>query len=45
MYNTQNPDPSAFIDDFSLTKVPEPATMALAAIGVIGLALLRRHQS
>ena len=44
MFNTVNPDPSAFIDDFSLTKVPEPASIVLgliAAAGVFGLARRR----
>jgi MYXO-CTERM domain-containing protein len=43
-YNTQNPDPSAFIDDFSLELVPEPSSMALGLLGLLGLAgLIRRR--
>jgi hypothetical protein len=38
MYNTQNPDPSAFVDDFNLsTNVPEPASLALGLSGIVGL--------
>jgi hypothetical protein len=29
MFGTMNPDPAAFVDDFSLTAVPEPATLSL----------------
>jgi hypothetical protein len=42
-YGTQNPDPSAFIDDFSLTVVPEPATLSLLGLAFIGLAGIRRR--
>jgi hypothetical protein len=41
---TPNPDPSMFIDDFSLDVVPEPATAMLAFVGVFGaLGVLRRR--
>jgi hypothetical protein len=43
-YNTQNPDPSMFIDDFSLDVVPEPATAILALVGAFGtLGVIRRR--
>ena len=45
MFSTVNPDQAAFIDDFSLTAVPEPTTVVLglvAAAGMIGL--VRRHR-
>jgi hypothetical protein len=32
------------VDDFSLTVVPEPGTLALAAAGIVGLALRRRRK-
>jgi hypothetical protein len=43
-YGTQNPDPSMFIDDFSLDVVPEPASASLVVLGIAGvLGLLRRR--
>jgi hypothetical protein len=43
-YNTVNPDPSMFIDDFSLDAVPEPATAMLALVGVFGtMGVIRRR--
>jgi hypothetical protein len=45
MFSTLNPDQAAFIDDFSLVKVPEPASIVLglvAAAGVFGLARRQR---
>jgi hypothetical protein len=43
-YNTQNPDPSMFIDDFSLDVVPEPASasLCLLALGAV-LGFARRR--
>ncbi len=44
MYNTTNPDPSAFVDDFNLEIVPEPASIALGLLGMIGLVGLVRRR-
>lgn len=44
MYATQNPDQAAFIDDFSLDLIPEPASAVLGLIAAVGmLGLLRRR--
>jgi len=43
MYTTVNPDQSLFIDDFSLTCVPEPATLSLLGLAVAGLIGIRRR--
>ena len=43
-YNTQNPDPSMFIDDFSLDIVPEPTSVALGLIGLLGVVGLVRRR-
>ncbi|HEY4234852.1 MAG TPA: PEP-CTERM sorting domain-containing protein [Lacipirellulaceae bacterium] len=45
MFNTTNPDPAAFIDDFSLTKVPEPATITLGLLAAVGMFGLARRKS
>ena len=45
MYSTVNPDQAAFIDDFSLTAVPEPATFALVGLALIGTLGIRRRSS
>ena len=45
MYATQNPDQAAFIDDFSLICVPEPATVALVGLALVGLAGFRRRSN
>lgn len=42
-YGTMNPDPSAFIDDFTLTAVPEPATMSLFGLALVGVMGIRRR--
>jgi PEP-CTERM motif len=36
-HNTMNPDPSAFLDDFTLTIIPEPTSVMLGLIGIMGL--------
>lgn len=47
MLNGYNPnagaDPSAFIDDFSLTAVPEPATLSMLGLAAVGLIGFRRR--
>jgi PEP-CTERM motif len=45
MYSTVNPDQAAFIDDFSLTAVPEPATLALFGLAALGSLGIRRRSS
>jgi hypothetical protein len=35
---------SAFLDDFSLTAIPEPATFALLGLGLVGLTVIRRRK-
>lgn len=43
-YGTMNPDPAAFIDDFSLVAVPEPATIGLFGLALVGLVGIRRRK-
>lgn len=43
-YGTMNPDPSAFIDDFSLSIVPEPSTFVLGALSMLGLGWAARRR-
>lgn len=43
MYTTVNPDQAAFIDDFSLICVPEPASIALLGLAAFGLVGIRRR--
>ncbi len=43
-YNIDLPHQTAWVDDFSLTAVPEPSTDALAATGGIGLLFVRRRR-
>ncbi len=46
MFSQPNPDPSAFIDDFSMqTVVPEPATIGLTLVGLVGMIGLGRRRS
>jgi hypothetical protein len=42
--NSDSNPQSAFVDDFSLTAIPEPGTMAMVLIGVGVLALRRRSR-
>ncbi len=43
LFNT-DPSQSAFVDDFSLIAIPEPATVMLGLIGVLGLVGLTRRR-
>lgn len=45
MYSTMNPDQAAFIDDFDLTVVPEPTTLALFGLAAVGLIGIRRRSN
>jgi hypothetical protein len=36
---------SAFMDDFTLSAIPEPATVALIGLGLVGLLGIRRRSS
>ena len=42
MFTLNSPDHSVFVDDFSITGIPEPSSLALLGLG--GLALLRRRR-
>lgn len=42
-YGTMNPDPSAFIDDFSLQVIPEPSTVVLGVLGMLGVGWAARR--
>jgi hypothetical protein len=42
--NTANPQ-AFVVDDFTLTAVPEPATVALLGLALVGLAGLRPRSS
>jgi len=46
MFGTQNPDPAAFVDDFSMSTgvVPEPATIGLSIVGLIGMLGMGRRR-
>jgi hypothetical protein len=37
-------DTTVYIDDFSLTIVPEPATVGMAGVSLAGLAFIRRRR-
>ena len=37
--------PISFLDGVSMTAVPEPASMALLGVGLIGFGIVRRHRS
>ncbi|HEX4413685.1 MAG TPA: PEP-CTERM sorting domain-containing protein [Lacipirellulaceae bacterium] len=45
MFSQPNPDPSAFVDDFSMqTVVPEPTTIGLSLLGLVGMIGLGRRR-
>lgn len=45
MFGTSGGDQAAFIDDFSLTVVPEPASFALLGLAAFGLIGIRRRSN